>query len=397
MKIRLAVRRITAIGGAILLFTASQAQKIIIDDTLTGIVSADELTVSKYSVVSMADLPKSSDSTDISHRGWDKFKKFFSESNKEKRYKKFDFSIIGGPHYSSDVKLGLGLVASGLYSLDRSDPTLPLSNVSIYGDVSTTGFYLLGVRGENIFSQEKYRFNYVLYTFSFPSLFWGTGYENASNDDNMTEYKRKENRIKLEFLFGIAPNLYLGPDVSADFIYGKNVERSEMLNGQSARINSPGVGFSLIYDTRDVITSACKGVFLKLGQRIHPSFLGNKYAFARTEIITDFYQPLWKGAVLATDLHTELNYGDTPWTMMAKLGGSYRMRGYYEGQYHDNMLMEAQLELRQHIYNRHGVVAWVGAGNVLRNFDNFHWEHTLPNYGIGYRWEFKKRVNVRLD
>jgi hypothetical protein len=21
----------------------------------------------------------------------------------------------------------------------------------------------------------------------------------------------------------------------------------------------------------------------------------------------------------------------------------------------------------------------------------------LPNYGIGYRWEFKKRVNVRLD
>lgn len=21
----------------------------------------------------------------------------------------------------------------------------------------------------------------------------------------------------------------------------------------------------------------------------------------------------------------------------------------------------------------------------------------LPNYGIGYRWEFKKRMNVRLD
>ena len=24
-------------------------------------------------------------------------------------------------------------------------------------------------------------------------------------------------------------------------------------------------------------------------------------------------------------------------------------------------------------------------------------KHILPNYGFGYRWEFKKRVNVRLD
>ena len=23
--------------------------------------------------------------------------------------------------------------------------------------------------------------------------------------------------------------------------------------------------------------------------------------------------------------------------------------------------------------------------------------HVLPNFGIGYRWEFKKDVNVRLD
>ena len=31
------------------------------------------------------------------------------------------------------------------------------------------------------------------------------------------------------------------------------------------------------------------------------------------------------------------------------------------------------------------------------SFSKFNGAHTLPNYGIGYRWEFKKRVNVRLD
>ena len=73
------------------------------------------------------------------------------------------------------------------------------------------------------------------------------------------------------------------------------------------------------------------------------------------------------------------------------------MRGYYEGRYRDNNMVTAQAELRQHIYNRHGVVVWVGAGNVWGDANNFRWSHTLPNFGFGYRWEFKKRMNVRLD
>ena len=329
--------------------------------------------------------------------GWQKFKKFFTESNKEKEDKKFDFGIIGGPHYSNDVKFGLGVVASGLYSLDRSDPALPKSNVSIYGDVSTTGFYLLGVRGDNFFPGEKYRLSYTLYTFSFPIYFWGIGYRNASDDRNKSQYKSKVTSVGAEFLIKVAGNFYIGPNVNVDYVYGKDIERPEFLGGQKNRLLSPGVGFSLMYDTRDVITSAYQGMFLKLGQMAYPEFLGNKYAFGRTEVITDFYQPLWKGAVLAADFHAELNYGDIPWTMVAWLGGSNRMRGYYDGQYRDNNLAEAQMELRQHIYNRHGAVVWIGAGNVFRNFKSIRLNQTLPNYGIGYRWEFKKRVNIRLD
>ena len=73
--------------------------------------------------------------------------RYFTEANQEKETKRFDFSVIGGPHFSSDTKLGLGLVASGLYRVDREHLTLPPSNISFYGDVTTTGFYLLGIRG----------------------------------------------------------------------------------------------------------------------------------------------------------------------------------------------------------------------------------------------------------
>lgn len=44
-----------------------------------------------------------------------RFLDYFNDANKEKKNRRFDFSIIGGPHYSTDTKLGLGLVAAGLY------------------------------------------------------------------------------------------------------------------------------------------------------------------------------------------------------------------------------------------------------------------------------------------
>jgi hemolysin activation/secretion protein len=87
----------------------------------------------------------------------------------------------------------------------------------------------------------------------------------------------------------------------------------------------------------------------------------------------------------------------TPWGLLSTLGGSESMRGYYDGRYRDMNAVDITLELRQKIYRRSGAVVWIGAGNVFPSLKQFRWGHTLPNYGIGYRWEFKQRMNVRLD
>ena len=52
---------------------------------------------------------------------------------------------------------------------------------------------------------------------------------------------------------------------------------------------------------------------------------------------------------------------------------------------------------RQHVWRRNGIVVWAGAGTVFLKFSAMRMKHVLPNYGLGYRWEFKKDVNVRLD
>lgn len=322
---------------------------------------------------------------------------YFNDSNKNKKHKRFDFSVIGGPHYASDTKFGLGLVAAGLYRTDPNDSILPPSNVSLYGDVSSVGFYMLGVRGNHIAPKGRYRIDYHLYFYSFPADFWGIGYEMGDNDANKSNMKRWQAQAEVSFLFRVADNFYIGPMASYDYVIGKHIERPELLQGMDQHTWNVGAGVSLVYDNRDNLTNPHRGIYLNINQMFRPRFMGNDYAFSTTAFRFDAYQRLGKGTVLAEDIGANLNFGNPSWGMMAELGGTHSMRGYYEGRYRDKHSLEATVELRQHVWKRNGIVVWVGAGTIFPKFSALRSKQILPNAGVGYRWEFKKNVNVRLD
>ena len=101
-----------------------------------------------------------------------------------------------------------------------------------------------------------------------------------------------------------------------------------------------------------------RGFFAQLEQQFFPGWLGNDDSFKRTSVDFRYYQKMWKGAILASQLQGTFNYGKHPPSMVSLMGGSYAMRGYYEGRYRDNDLIQFQVEYRQKIYNRHGIVAW---------------------------------------
>lgn len=321
---------------------------------------------------------------------------YFSDANKEKKDKKFDMSFIGGPFYSSDTKLGIGFVGAGLYRMNGCSKDMQPSNVSLFGSASTVGFWMVGIKGNNLFPEDKYRLNYSLYLYSFPTYYWGIGYEKCNNDDNKTKMKRFQSKVSAEFLFRLVENMYIGPTVAWDFIKGYDIAGNEHLfEGMDHKLHNYGVGVTFQYDTRDLINNASKGIYVNINETIRPKWLGNDYAFSTTEVQFDTYKQVWKGGIIAFDLRGMFNFGSPSWAMMAKLGERGSMRGYYEGRYRDKHALSAQVELRQHVWRRNGIAVWVGAGNVFHNSDTF--KHILPNFGVGYRWEFKKRVNVRLD
>lgn len=321
---------------------------------------------------------------------------YFEKSNEVNNDKRFDFSIIGGPHYSSDTKLGLGLVASGLYRIDRSDLSISPSNVSLYGDITTSGAYVIGISGNTLFPQLKYRIDADMYFSYRPTRYWGIGYDAGSND-YYSEFNDLVTEIKFDFLKKITKSTYFGITGNFRNVKGKDFEDISLLKGASDKATAVGAGLIFSYDSRDFIPNPYSGIFIKLEQIFYPKFIGSTYNFNKTEFIFRYYRKLWKGGVVAYDLQGIFNNGSIPWNMLPTMGNSHQMRGYYEGQYRDKKMIQTQIELRQNVYKRNGVALWAGAGNVFPRFSDFEWKHTLPTFGVGYRWEFKKRINVRLD
>ena len=322
--------------------------------------------------------------------------RYFDDSNKEKPDKKFDITFLGGPNYSESTSLQLALVAAGIYRSQRDSATTQ-SNISVFAQGSITGFYRVGLKGDHYTPNNRLHIAYHADFAHFPLKFWGLTFADQRNKENESDYTELQSSFWVEFQWKLAQNVYFGP--LADFNYGKatKMERPDLWRGEDARMFNYGCGIVFAIDSRDFPTNASRGVLLSVKQKFFPRFIGNNYAFSSTELTFALYKQWWKTGVVAMQLHSWNTYGNTPWTMLPTLDASNGIRGYYEGRYRAKNEADLVVELRQKVWRRNGIVVWAGVGTVFDHFNQLGRDRLLPSVGIGYRWEFKKRVNVRVD
>ena len=311
--------------------------------------------------------------------------------------KKFDVSFIAAPSYTRESSFGIGGLASGLYRLDRTDSLMQPSDVSIVGNVALSGLYMVGVSGNNYFKGNRSRLSYDVTFANKPLYFWGIDYADCAANPAI-DYTRRKISIDLQYFYTIFDEFKVGARI--DFSHAKisSIEDESYLQGQKRSYTFTGVGASLQYDTRDFIPNPQRGIYVMADVTLYPQFMSNyDKSPVRTTFIFDFYHSLWSGGVIATDIYGRFNGKDSPWALREELGGGYRMRGYYAGRYIDNSIVSCQAELRQRIYKRIGCTVWGGCGTVFPRLSEFEWKNILPSYGLGFRWEFKHRVNIRVD
>jgi len=316
--------------------------------------------------------------------------------------RKLDISFAVTPSYTREAGFGIGGAATGLYRMDRNDSILQPSDVFICLNASLNGFFVLTIKGNNIFSDRRSRLSYKVELYRKHLDFWGINSEQTANNQK-SKYDRRQIDLQAEYIYKITHSFYAGLQLRADYTDARNVDNPEYLLGERPQCYVTGVGLSFELDTRDNLLTPTRGVHLAYKPMIYPKFAGNapKGFFSHT-FIANAYIGLWRGALMAFDVYGRLNSHTTPWTMREMVASDgIRMRGYYMGSYIDNNQIAVQAELRQHVWSRVGVTVWGGCATVFSSFSRFkapdmrpEW---LPNAGIGLRFEFKHNVNARID
>lgn len=313
--------------------------------------------------------------------------------------KAIDMTYAGGLGYTKTTGLGVTAMATGSYRV-RRDPNVRPSYTSIFANVSLTGSYSAGADGRTNF-RDRSKLDYLLIFSSLPSYYWGSGYINCDRNAS-SSYVRRRAMLYARYLYPLTGRLYVGGTAEYNFTratdYSQKFTQTEYLpEGERMSYSATGIGVNLEYDSRNSTTDASRGIYASACEMIYPKGLGTcRGTLWSTTFTVDWYQRLWSSAVLAADLYGELHSDGTPWVMQSRAGGSYRMRGYYEGRYTDRNLIVLQVELRQRIWRTLSGVVWGGAGNIF-GINSFDWRHTLPTYGLGVRWQLKYNIRVRVD
>lgn len=313
------------------------------------------------------------------------------------------FKVFPVPIYGYTTEAGniFGLAKFNVIDLSKKDTVSKPSKLTELVSFSSKGRVNVVLGGQLYFKENKYQIlTYVFYQRE-PQYILGIGNdvskENAEliNFDRMKFYSNNLMQIKKNLYVGIPIEIanYWNMEIPSDsFLIQDNV--TGVTGGYDV-----GTGFSGLYDTRINPYNPQQGAYCLSSLVFHPKFLGSTYQF--TNFILDmrkYYSP-WLKHVVALQAYTSNAFGNTPFYDLSQMGGSERMRGYYQGAYRDKALVDAQIEYRAPVWNIFGVVGFVGTGRVFESYQDLSFEAWRVSYGAGLRImvDSKHQTNLRVD
>ncbi|MFS7241569.1 BamA/TamA family outer membrane protein [Serratia proteamaculans] len=310
-----------------------------------------------------------------------------------------NWTVLPGPFYTPELKLGLGTAVAGLYRVDPNDKLTQNSSISFTGFISTSGALGLGLNNYTFFSDDQWRLFVEGSVAKIPTEFWGVGYDAAQGSGQ--KYTQDSFSVHPQVFYRLVDNLYAG--VGWDFstleakVDDPQPGDSFSRYTESTSPLSSGATFALDYDSRDAITQPKNGQYASVQYSLFDPSLGSDTHFTALQLQYNYYFPLNENDVLAFDAWGRFARGEVPWDRLSQAGDDRRLRGYYQGRYRDKDVVSTQIEYRKKLNWRHGYVLWLGAGSLGASPDKMGQHPILPTLGAGYRFEIKPDMNLRLD
>lgn len=231
--------------------------------------------------------------------------------------------------------------------------------------------------------------------------FYGIG--NPAPLPNREFYEVDFPRIRLNVLRLVRPNLYAGvrywfENYQITKLDPDGMLANEDITGNQGGINS-SVGLVSIYDSRDNVFFPKRGWYVETVLQHDNSWTGSNFQYTTFSVDASTYFTTPWDHVVALNGYGVFQQGDPPFHLLAMLGGSRKLRGYFEGRFRDKNLLLGQVAYRSPLFWRFGAVAFLGYGGIAPQISEFALNDFLLAGGAGLRFtvDQEKNINIRLD
>jgi len=210
-------------------------------------------------------------------------------------------------------------------------------------------------------------------------------------------------RVRLNALVQVRPNLFTGlrywmDDYDIVEIEDNGLLANNSITGANGGFLS-GLGWVSNYDTRDKVFYPSRGVYAETVLFFNNEIFGSDFNYSKFIFDGSVYTKNKWDHILAFNLYAELTEGNAPFNQLSLLGGTKRMRGYFEGALRDKQYLTFQTEYRLDLFWRIGAVVFAGAGVVGDDLSTIEIDNFKYTIGLGLRFllDKKQKVNLRLD
>lgn len=302
---------------------------------------------------------------------------------------------------SIETNWSFGVASSFTFRPGLKDKNVRTSNVQALALYSLRKQFVIAINGSIFFPGEKFIINQQLSYSYYPDKFWGIG--KSAPDSNEEDYNYKQYYIYLHPQMNIGNKMYLGFLYEFQRLFDVKYKSGGLFDKENVTgrggYHVSGLGLSFTYDTRNNAFSPNDGMMLQFYFNHFANYFGSDFQYTNFVIDTRKFIKTYKEQVLAMQAYGFFNAGETPLRSLALLGGSSKMRGYYEGRYRDKNLIIFQTEYRVPIFWRIGAVAFGDFGNVADKLSDINFQCLKYSYGGGLRVALNKteKLNLRLD
>ena len=312
---------------------------------------------------------------------------------REKTTKIFPIPIA---FYTPETGLGLGAGITSVIKTPNGSYTPRQSQITLgfaYTTLKQTLLYL--PFSVYVFDQKMYltgELGYFDYTFRY------FGFTNGVEPDSIEFYRANFPRVRLNANYQVRDGLFLGPRLVYDQFEFTNFAAEGRLAprdvaGSEDHIVAT-VGLGAILDKRNNVLFPTNGHFVDAAveQSVNPD-----YMYTTLTLDATLYLPWSEQGTFAINGYTQSLLGDAPFTAYPKLGGTKKLRGFFEGSILQRHVTALQFEARSMLFWRIGMAAFVGFGNGTQDYENWALRNTQIAGGAGLRVRLTDKLNARVD